>query len=109
MFMCPLIFLASSGPKIRALDLVLKGFGAIWGRDLGPPKRRSNEPFPEFINGPFSLSKIQGPLNGGVSNGRASRSGLVLPFLSFFVLFGTFPICSGFSRFARGLFGDFPD
>ena len=37
----------------------------------------------------------QGPLNGGVSNGGASRSGLVLPFLSFFVL----------SRF----FWDFPD
>ena len=52
----------------------------------------------------------QGPLNGGVSNGGVSRSGLVLPFLSFFVLFwdfpdfsGIFPICSGmvrgFSRF----------
>ena len=46
----------------------------------------------------------QGPLNGGVSNGGASRSGLVLPFLSFLGLFpGIFPICSGmvrgFSRF----------
>ena len=48
----------------------------------------------------------QGPLNGGVSNGGASRSGLVLPFLSFF---GTFPIFPGFSRFARGWSGDFPD
>ena len=37
----------------------------------------------------------QGPLNGGVSNGGVSRSGLVLPFLSFFVLFGTFPIFLG--------------
>ena len=44
----------------------------------------------------------QGPLNGGVSNGGVSRSGLVRPFLSFFVLFGTFPIFVGFSRFARG-------
>ena len=44
----------------------------------------------------------QGPLNGGVSNGGVSRSGLVLPFLSFFVLFGTFPIFPGFSRFAPG-------
>ena len=35
---------------------------------------------------------------GGVSNGGVSRSGLVLPFLSFFVLFGTFPIFLGFSR-----------
>ena len=52
---------------------------------------------------------VQGPLNGGVSNGGASRSGLVLPFLSFFVLFGTFPIFPGFSRFARGWSGDFPD
>ena len=56
---------------------------------------------------------IQGPLNGGVSNGGASQSGIVLPFLSFFVLFcpfwdfpdfsGIFPIWSGmvrgFSRF----------
>ena len=47
--------------------------------------------------------KVQGPLNGGVSNGGVSRSGLVLPFLSFFVLFGTFPIFLGFSRFVRGL------
>ena len=52
---------------------------------------------------------IQGPPNGGVSNGGVSRSGLVLPFLSFFVLFGTFPIFLGFSRFARGWSGDFPD
>ena len=51
----------------------------------------------------------QGPLNGVVSNGGVSRSGLVLPFLSFFVLFGTFPIFLGFSRFARGWSGDFPD
>ena len=28
---------------------------------------------------------------------------------SFFVLFRTFPIFLGFSRFARGWFGDFPD
>ena len=51
----------------------------------------------------------QGPPNGGVSNGGVSRSGLVLPFLSFFVLFGTFLIFLGFSRFARGWSGDFPD
>ena len=51
----------------------------------------------------------QGPLNGGVSNGEVSRSGLVLPFLSLFVLFRTFPIFPGFSRFARGWSGDFPD
>ena len=48
----------------------------------------------------------QGPLNGGVSNGGVSRSGLVLPFLSFFVLLG---LSRGFSRFARGWSGDFPD
>ena len=60
----------------------------------------------------------QAPLNGAVSNGGVSRSGLVLPFLSFFVLFcpfwgfpnfsGIFPICSGmvqgFSRFVPFLF-----
>ena len=44
----------------------------------------------------------QGPPNGGVSNGGVSRSGLVLPFLSVFVLFLSF---LGLSRF----FGDFPD
>ena len=48
---------------------------------------------------------FQGPLNGGVSNGGVSRSGLVLPFLSFFVLLG---LSRGFSRFVRGLSGDFP-
>ena len=51
----------------------------------------------------------QGPLNGGVSNGGVSRSGLFCPFLSLFVLFRTFPIFLGFSRFARGWSGDFPD
>ena len=64
------------------------------------------------------LHFIQGPLNGRVSNGGVSRSGLVLPFLSFFVFFcpfwdfpdfsGIFPICSGmvrgFSRFVLFLF-----
>ena len=39
----------------------------------------------------FELRFLQGPLNGGVSNGGASRSGLVLPFLSFFCLFRDFP------------------
>ena len=47
----------------------------------------------------------QGPLNGGVSNGGVSRSGLVLPFLSFFVLFRPFLSFLGLSRFFR----DFPD
>ena len=45
---------------------------------------------------------------GGFKRG-VSPSGLVLPLLSFFVLFGTFPIFPGFSRFVRGLSGDFPD
>ena len=51
----------------------------------------------------------QGPPTGGVSNGGVSRSGLVHPFLSFFVLFGTCLIFPGFSRLARGWSGDFPD
>ena len=46
----------------------------------------------------------QGPLNRGVSNGGASRSGR---FLSFFVLWD-FPFFLGFSRFVRGLSGNFP-
>ena len=53
-----------------------------------------------------SGSKYQGPLNGGVSNGEFSRSGLVLPFLSFWDFpdfSGIFPICWGEWS------GDFPD
>ena len=59
---------------------------------------------------PESLSShfCQGPLKGGGFKRGVSRSGLVLPCLSFFVLFGTFPIFLGFSRFARGWSGDFP-
>ena len=45
---------------------------------------------------------FQVPPNGGVSTGGVSRSGLVLPLLSFFVLFFSF---LGLSRF----FWDFPD
>ena len=49
---------------------------------------------------PFSFRFLsQGPLNVGVSNGGVSRSGLVLPFLSFFVLL---ELSRGFSRFVRG-------
>ena len=44
------------------------------------------------------VHECQGPLNGGVSNGGVSRSGLVLPFLSFLSFLGL-------SRF----FWDFPD
>ena len=57
-------------------------------------------------------NKTQGPLNGGVSNGGVSWSGLVLPFLSFFVLFCPFLsffvlFCPFLSFFV--LFWDFPD
>ena len=45
----------------------------------------------------------QGPLNGGVSNRGVSRSRLVLPFLSFFVLFGTFLIFLGFFLICSGM------
>ena len=51
---------------------------------------------------------IQGPLNGGASNGGVSRSGLVLPCLSFFVLFGTFPIFWDFPDLVRDGLGIFP-
>ena len=54
---------------------------------------------------------VQGPLNGGGSNGGVSRSGFVLPFLSFFVLsrfFWDFPdllgMVRGFSRLVLFLF-----
>ena len=52
------------------------------------------------------LSNPRGPLNGGGSNGGVSRSGLVLPFLSFLGLSRFF---LGFSPFARRWIGDFPD
>ena len=50
----------------------------------------------------FRNNVIQGPPNGGVSNEGVSRSGLVLPFLSFFVLFCPFLSFWDFP-------GDFPD
>ena len=69
--------------------------------------KRLHRPLLRFFAPPFAIPLlIQGPLNGGVSNGGVSRSGLVLPFLSFFVLLG---LSRGFSRFVRGLSGDFPD
>ena len=70
------------------------------GSDLTAPKSRS------FCDRDCELlTKTQEPLNGGVSNGGVSRSGLVLPFLSFFVLFCPFLSFLGLSRFSR----DFPD
>ena len=103
-------------------------FGVKKGHALFRRGLRSSHP---FVNHPFGFCRStfppppqnrtirfappllisdQGPLNGGVSNGGVSRSGLVLPFLSFFFfLFGTFPIFSGFSRFVRRWIGDFPD
>ena len=54
------------------------------------------------------LFKNQGPLNGGGFKQGVSRSGLVLPFLSFPDFSGIFPICSGmvrgFSRLVPFLF-----
>ena len=50
-------------------------------------------------------SNYQGPLNGGVSNGGVSRSGLVLPFFSFWSFFVLFCRFLSLSRF----FWDFPD
>ena len=59
---------------------------------------------------PFNCNRtLKGRQTGGGSNGGVSRSGLVLPFLSFLVLCGTFPIFPGFSRFVRGWSGDFLD
>ena len=99
--------------QVWALDLYL-GLGLLWSEVIwlgeltrGPlswtssPAKRSN--CASFVLLRLSLIGLgervpQGPLNGGVSNGGVSRSGLVLPFLSFFVLFRTFPI-----------FWDFPD
>ena len=94
-----------------------------WGpkRSLRPSKARETKLFRGISRdfGGISLGcpkclrrKSQGPPNGGVSNGGVSRSGLVLPFLSFFSDFpdfsGIFPICSGmvrgFSRFVLFLF-----
>ena len=87
--------------------------GAEWGARLSPP--RTHDSLWALLPVRRGATQIhqslcQGPPNGGVSNGGVSRSGLVLPFLSFFVPFwdfadfsGIFPICSamvrGFSRF----------
>ena len=83
-YLSPSVFTVRSGP--------------VWRQDLAilsPEGPRDNT---------CQLRYSQGPLNGGVS-----RSGLVLPFLSFFCPFWDFPDFLGFSRFARGRSGDFPD
>ena len=98
----------------------LRGGVARFSCDSPPNSRKCN-----VTECSATVRLVQGPLNGGVSNGGVSRSGLVLPFLSFFVLFcpffsffvlflsfpdfsGIFPICSGmvrgFSRFVTFLF-----
>ena len=92
-----LVFFVFGGKSVRSFLLTVPPGPEIW---LGLFCLR----FPPSGNWVWSF--FQGPLNGGVSDGGASRSGLVLPFLSFFVLLG---LSRGFSRFARGLSGDFPD
>ena len=72
-------------------------FFNLWALWVGDPKNLLGDFWPTN----------QGSLNGGVSNGGVSRSGLVLPF--FCPFWRTFPIFLGFSRFARGWSGDFPD
>ena len=64
---------------------------------------------PRFVSCSSSPPKSQEPLNGGVSNGGFPDLDLSFLFCPFFFLFGTFPIFLGFSRFARGWSGDFPD
>ena len=99
----------------RCAEEMTQESAGMSNRLLNPCHTRLRRP----PRGPFSYQgvstrgvrhspEIQGLPNGGVSNGGVSRSGLVLPFLSFFVLFGTFPIVLGFSRFARGWPGIFP-
>ena len=67
--------------------------------DPPPPPSIRESQYPLFCQGP--------PNPGG---GGFKRGGFpIWTCLSFFVLCGTFPICLGFSRFVRGLFGDFPD
>ena len=70
---------------------------------LSPVRKKNKTVKASHANGSSGL--IQGPLNGGVSSGGVSWSGLVLPFLSFFVLFCPFLSFLGLSRF----FWDFPD
>ena len=84
------------------------------GRQTNPPPAQLLQciaTFPEVIALEAARKTfVSRALNGGVSNGGVSRSGLVLPFLSLFVLFGTFPICSGIFPVCSGMVpGDFPD
>ena len=53
----------------------------------------------------WQLSFFKGRQTGGFKRGGFP----IWTCPSFFVLFGTFPIFPGFSRFARGRSGDFPD
>ena len=82
-------------------------FGLVGKETAAPWKiERQDDPLPLnsylrkiTLKHTFSCKNYQGPLGGGVSNGGVSRSGLVLPFLSFL----------GLSRFFRdfpSLYGD---
>ena len=61
--------------------------------------RRTSPKFTPSFTTPLS----QGPLMGGVFKRGCFPIWTCPSFLSFFVLFGTFPIFPGFSRFARGM------
>ena len=76
-------------------------------RQLGPPVPK---PEKAIHQNKASICDLNHAIsNGSDSKSRAAKRDLSFLFLSFFVLFGTFPIFLGFSRFARGWSGDFPD
>ena len=61
------------------------------------------------LGGPISHNLSRAAKQGGFKRGRFPIWPCPSFFVLFFVLFGTFPISPGFSRFARGWSGDFPD
>ena len=61
------------------------------------------------LSGFFGPHRVSRPARRGGFKMGGFRIWTCPSFVSFSVLVGTFPIFSGFSRFVRGLFGDFPD
>ena len=100
----------SAGEAARIVVLVdqMVGFGAIARRD-------ANHGLQVTTGLKGSVLRVCCDLKRGSQGKRGcfKRGGFPIwtcpSFLSFFVLFGTFPIFLGFSRFARGWSGDFPD
>ena len=107
-------FLKRGGEWVKFLNVIIGASqgSQIWEESSMDQCQSRGKPLTTFrAIGPCSFSRAA-KRGGGFHTGGfpdLDLSFLFCPFLSFFVLFGTFPIFLGFSRFARGWSGDFPD